>query len=97
MFLVTSGHIEAKTAMKTLSQENVRKVRPTTTSGLQDKERPGANKKVKLVSDTQSDMLANKQAQFAFENSMIRETLQFTLRIAFCCVLHRCTSLEIHR
>jgi hypothetical protein len=35
-------------------------------------------------------------APFAFKNSMIHN-LQFTLLIALCCVLHRCTSLEIHR
>ena len=36
-------------------------------------------------------------AQVAFKDSMIHWILQFTLRIAFCCVLHRCTSQEIHR
>eukprot|EP00691_Histiona_aroides_P000491 EC849639.1.p3 GENE.EC849639.1~~EC849639.1.p3 ORF type:complete len:60 (-),score=5.30 EC849639.1:4-183(-) len=28
---------------------------------------------------------------------MIHGVLQFTLRIAFCCVLHRCKSQDIHR
>ena len=35
--------------------------------------------------------------QCAFENSMTHGNLQFTLSIAPCCVLHRCTSQEIHR
>jgi hypothetical protein len=35
------------------------------------------------------------QAQYAFKNSMIHGILQFTLRIAFRCVLHRCESLDI--
>ena len=34
-------------------------------------------------------------AQFAFKDSMIHGILQFTLRIAFRCVLHRCESQEI--
>ena len=51
--------------------------------------------RVRLVSDTQADML--RGAPFAFKNSMTHENLQFTLRIAACCVLHRCTSQEIHR
>lgn len=37
------------------------------------------------------------EAQFAFKDSMIHWILQFTLLIAACCVLHRCTSQEIHR
>ena len=37
------------------------------------------------------------RAQVAFKDSMIHWFLQFTLRIAACCVLHRCTSQEIHR
>ena len=35
------------------------------------------------------------RAQLAFKNSMIRGILQFTLRIAFRCVLHRCRSQDI--
>ena len=35
------------------------------------------------------------RAQLAFKNSMIRGILQFTLRIAFRCVLHRCESQDI--
>ena len=35
------------------------------------------------------------QAPFAFKDSMIHGILQFTLRIAFRCVLHRCESQEI--
>ena len=34
-------------------------------------------------------------AQFAFKNSMIHMILQFTLGIAFRCVLHRCGSQDI--
>lgn len=32
---------------------------------------------------------------FAFKDLMIRGVLQFTLRIAFCCVLHRCENQDI--
>ena len=35
-------------------------------------------------------------AQCAFKDSMIHGILQFTLLIAFRCVLHRCRSQEIH-
>ncbi|KAJ7297050.1 hypothetical protein O6H91_Y083100 [Diphasiastrum complanatum] len=35
------------------------------------------------------------RAQLAFKNSMIHGILQFTLRIAFRCVLHRCKSQDI--
>ena len=34
-------------------------------------------------------------AQFAFKDLMIHGILQFTLRIAFRCVLHRCESQDI--
>ncbi|MCB6590412.1 hypothetical protein LI294_24465, partial [bacterium 210702-DFI.5.13] len=34
-------------------------------------------------------------AQCAFKDSMIHGILQFTLRIAFRCVLHRCENQEI--
>ena len=37
-----------------------------------------------------------QEAQDAFKDSMIHGILQFTLRIAFRCVLHRCESQEIH-
>ena len=36
------------------------------------------------------------EAQCAFKILMIHEVLQFALRIAFRCVLHRCGSLDIH-
>ena len=36
-------------------------------------------------------------APFAFSSLMIHWILQFTLRIAVRCVLHRCTSQDIHR
>jgi hypothetical protein len=35
------------------------------------------------------------RAQYAFKDSMIHGILQFTLRIAFRCVLHRCGSQDI--
>jgi hypothetical protein len=35
------------------------------------------------------------EAQCAFKVLMIHEVLQFALRIAFRCVLHRCGSLDI--
>ena len=37
------------------------------------------------------------EAQCAFKVLMILEVLQFALRIAFRCVLHRCGNLDIHR
>ena len=39
--------------------------------------------------------LVKPRAQVAFKNSMIRGILQFTLGIAFRCVLHRCKSQDI--
>ena len=45
-----------------------------------------------------SDMYAIRhilKAQCAFKSLMIHEVLQFALRIAFRCVLHRCGSLDI--
>ena len=36
------------------------------------------------------------EAQHAFKNLMIHWILQFALRIAFRCVLHRCENQEIH-
>lgn len=38
----------------------------------------------------------NPRPPFAFKNSMIRGILQFALRIAFRCVLHRCENRDIH-
>mmetsp|Transcript_10509 Transcript_10509/g.64361 ORF Transcript_10509/g.64361 Transcript_10509/m.64361 type:complete len:214 (-) Transcript_10509:4521-5162(-) len=35
------------------------------------------------------------RAPYALGYSMVREILQFTLRIAVCCVLHRCESQDI--
>ena len=37
------------------------------------------------------------EQQFAFKDLMIHLILQFTLRIAFRCVLHRRRNQEIHR
>jgi hypothetical protein len=39
--------------------------------------------------------LEYQRAQCAFKDSMIHKILQFTLHIAFCCVLHRCENQEI--
>ena len=49
--------------------------------------------------DPETDMPGSRGAlaQFAFKDSMIHGVLQFTLRIAVCCVLHRCKSQDIHR
>ncbi len=44
----------------------------------------------------QACSLVNQGAQCAFKILMIHEVLQFALRIAFRCVLHRCGSLDIH-
>ena len=38
---------------------------------------------------------STRRSQYAFKDSMIHGILQFTLRIAFRCVLHRCESQEI--
>ena len=46
-----------------------------------------------------SDMYATRhilEAQCAFKSLMIHEVLQFALRIAFRCVLHRCGIQDIH-
>src|ERR1700691_5822567 len=46
--------------------------------------------------DAQAGMPSEEpRAQLAFKDSMIRGILQFTLRIAFRCVLHRCKSQDI--
>ena len=46
--------------------------------------------------DALAEMPLDKpRAQLAFKDSMIRGILQFTLRIAFRCVLHRCKSQDI--
>ena len=39
---------------------------------------------------------SNPKAQCAFKVLMIHEVLQFALRIAFRCVLHRCGIQDIH-
>ena len=44
----------------------------------------------------QACLLDYQEAQYAFKNSMIHGILQFTLLIAFGCVLHRCQNQEIH-
>ena len=44
----------------------------------------------------QTDMPFRSRAQYAFKDSMIHGILQFTLRIAFRCVLHRYESQDIH-
>ena len=45
--------------------------------------------------DSQTGILYKNRVQCAFKDLMIHEILQFTLRIAFRCVLHRCESQEI--
>ena len=37
-----------------------------------------------------------RRVPFAFKDLMIHSRLQFALRFAFRCVLHRCETLEIH-
>jgi len=44
---------------------------------------------------SQTCLWPKPQAQFAFKDSMIHMILQFTLGIAFRCVLHRCGSQDI--
>ena len=49
------------------------------------------------VTDTETSMLpVNPEAQCAFKDLMTHGVLQFALRIAFRCVLHRCNSQDIH-
>ena len=49
------------------------------------------------VTDTETSMLpVNPEAQCAFKDLMAHGVLQFALRIAFRCVLHRCNSQDIH-
>ena len=45
--------------------------------------------------DSQTGILCRNRVQCAFKDLMIHGILQFTLRIAFRCVLHRCESQEI--
>ena len=45
--------------------------------------------------DSQTGILCRNTVQYAFKDLMIHGILQFTLRIAFRCVLHRCESQEI--
>jgi hypothetical protein len=50
------------------------------------------------VCGAQADVpLAEPRAQHAFKDSMIHGVLQFALRIAFRCVLHRARTQDIHR
>lgn len=47
--------------------------------------------------DTQRGILVLRaQVPYAFKDWMIRGVLQFALRIAFRCVLHRCENQDIH-
>ena len=52
-----------------------------------------------LVSESEPATLRcrSTRAPIAFKDLMIHLILQFTLRIAFRCVLHRCRNQEIHR
>ena len=50
--------------------------------------------------NTQTNILLSlykKEVQYAFKNLMTHRILQFALRIAFRCVLHRCKNQDIHR
>jgi hypothetical protein len=57
------------------------------------KEKVGGVKDVKVLKQACSSEY--QRAQCAFKDLMIHWDLQFTLRIAFRCVLHRCESQEI--
>ena len=55
-------------------------------------------RKAKLVEEVSRDSNRHtfrEKVQYAFKDLMIHGILQFTLRIAFRCVLHRCESQEI--
>jgi hypothetical protein len=57
---------------------------------------PQSGGSVGFRGDALAEMPEGKpRAQLAFKDSMIRGILQFTLRIAFRCVLHRCRSQDI--
>jgi hypothetical protein len=57
---------------------------------------PKSGGSVGFRGDALAEMPEGKpRAQLAFKDSMIRGILQFTLRIAFRCVLHRCRSQDI--
>ncbi len=61
---------------------------------------PGGREREEWAGGCRGDALAEMplvkpRAQLAFKDSMIRGILQFTLRIAFRCVLHRCRSQDI--
>ena len=52
------------------------------------------------ILDTETNMPMHSKlslARVAFENLMIQGILQFALRIAFRCVLHRYGNQDIHR
>ncbi|CAF2098265.1 unnamed protein product [Brassica rapa subsp. narinosa] len=51
-----------------------------------------------MICDTQADVPSTRRlgAQLAFKDSMVHGILQFTPIIAFCYVLHRCESRDIH-
>ena len=51
---------------------------------------------VRLITLKQACSWVNPGAQLAFKDLMIHGVLQFTLRIAVRCVLHRCKSQDIH-
>ncbi|CAN7092566.1 unnamed protein product, partial [Brassica rapa subsp. narinosa] len=50
------------------------------------------------ICDTQADVPSARRlgAQLGFKDSMVHGILQFTPSIAFCYVLHRCESRDIH-
>ena len=69
---------------------HVRPDRPALLS--EDGNRGGARGELTL---RQAYFRPRSRVQYAFKDSMIHGILQFTLRIAFRCVLHRCGSQDI--
>jgi hypothetical protein len=69
---------------------------PTNGAGGTNSPTPKPSLEVKAMTLGQACPLEYRRAQYAFKDSMIHGILQFTLLIAFCCVLHRCRNQEIH-
>ena len=84
--LIYSQTIESTTASDTNPTANITSITDTmsTPSGVHRHSGKHATGKI-------------PKAQCAFKILMIHEVLQFALRIAFRCVLHRCGNLDIHR
>ena len=77
-----------------LEKNKTRKPSPCRRTSLLNKKEGGRNEGVNWRSGRHA--VGKPSAQYAFKNSMIHGILQFTLRIAFRCVLHRCESQDIH-